>query len=355
MAEPLKLPRQLPSSTHDVIVVLEEVHLSIDENDIDVGCRSHELISYRRISKPDEICRRIQCASIVIATQAFITNESLGEAPYLKCVITPTASVNHIDVGECHRRGIRVAKCAGSTSPAVAGHALSLYFAARRKTVLMHNHMRMVDEERNNSWKRHHSVAVEMQMASGRPPRSIEEEIVGIIGYGHIGKRLEAFCTGLGMKVLIAERKDSTSIQRPAQDMPIRTPFSDVIKQATVLFVSCTTNKETRHMIDAAELCTMQREAVIVNVSRGDVINTAAVIDALREQRISGVAVDVFEQEPASTAQDSAFLAEDTTDLNITLSPHVGYFSTKTVLTMKAMVQARIKSFAAGEFRDFIP
>ncbi|KAI1173044.1 D-isomer specific 2-hydroxyacid dehydrogenase [Nemania sp. FL0916] len=354
MAEPLKLPQKLPSATHHVIALLEAVHFSISDGDIDTGSCSYELISYHNIATPDEIRRRIQCASIVIATQAIMTGESLGEAPYLKCIITPTSGINHIDVAECRRRGVRLAKCAGSTSPAVADHALSLYFAARRKTVLMHNDIRKADEKGTNSWKRNRSVAVEMQMANGQPPCSIEEETVGIIGYGHIGKRLESFCNALGMEVLIAERKSGTCIQRPAQDLIIRTPFRDLIKRATVLFISCISSEDTQNMIDAAELSIMRPEMVIINVSRGNVINTAAVVEALRERRISGAAADVFDNEPASTEHDSAFLAKNTEDLNLTFSPHVGYFSTKTLLTMKAMVATNIKNFVDGDFRDFI-
>lgn len=136
----LKTPQQLPSSTHEVIVVLEETHLVVD--DVDTAPRSHQLVSYFNVSQADEVRERIQCASVVIATQALITAESLGEAPYLyvgpihrarplidgvrKCIITPTAGTNHIDLDECRRRGIRVARCVGSTSPAVAEHALSL-------------------------------------------------------------------------------------------------------------------------------------------------------------------------------------------------------------------------------------
>ncbi|KAJ8110569.1 hypothetical protein ONZ43_g5836 [Nemania bipapillata] len=347
----LEVPKQLPSSTHEVIVVLEEVHLAVDQ--IDTAPRSHEIISYHRIAQADEIRRRIQCASIVIAAQAFITAESLGEAPYLKCVVTPSSGTNHIDLDECRRRGIRVAKCLGPTSFAAAEHALSLYFAARRRTVLLHNELRIVDEHGENSWKRQHSLAFKMQMANQRPPCAIDAEVVGIIGHGHIGKRLEAFCKGLGMKVLIAERKNGGPARNTAEEMVERTAFDEVIRTATVLFLSCSSNGDTRNMIDAAEISAMRPEIVIINVSRGDVVNTAEVIKALREQRISGAAADVFDREPASTEEDSAFLAEDTKALNLTLSPHLGYFSSKTLVTMKAMVREQIKKFIEGDFRNF--
>ncbi|KAI0141244.1 D-isomer specific 2-hydroxyacid dehydrogenase [Xylariaceae sp. FL1272] len=352
MDAPLKLPHKYPSPTHDVIVVLEEVHLSIDGT-IDTGSRTNELISYHRISKPDEVRDRIQCASIVVATQSFITPESLGEAPYLRCIITPTAGINHVDLNECRRRGIRVAKCEGLTSLAVPDHALSLYFAARRKTVLLHNDIRAVDADGTNSWKRQHSLAFKMQTANGHPPCSIDEEIAGIIGYGFIGKRLSELCQRLGMTVIVSERKGASSI-READNSVTRKLFDEVIGQATVLFICCPSSPDTEGMIAKAELDRMRPEVVLVNVSRGNVMNTAATIEALRSHRISGAAVDVFDSEPASTVRDSAFLNPDTRDLNLTFSPHVGYFSTKTIATVKTMVKTHIKDYASGDFGAFV-
>lgn len=359
MDDTLKLPQQLPSSTHEVIVVLDEVHFAVEN--IDTTPRSHEIISYHRIATADDVRSRIQCASIVIATQAFITAESLGEAPYLKCIITPTSGTNHIDVDECRRRGVRVAKCPGSTSPAVAEHALSLYFAARRKTVQLHNDIRAVDEQGSNAWKRQRSVALKMQTANKQPPPSIEEEVVGIIGHGNIGKRLETFCKALGMTVLIASRKGAPAIptqqqqQQDTKTTPHRTPFTEVLRKSTILFLTCVSNASTKNLLGATELHTLRPEAVIINVARGNVLDTEAAVQALREQRISGVAVDVYDREPASGAEDSLFLAPETETegLNLTFSPHVGYFSTKTVEVMKRMVRGRVREFVRGEFGTF--
>ncbi|OTB12492.1 hypothetical protein K445DRAFT_369360 [Daldinia sp. EC12] len=349
----LKLPERLPSSTHEVIVLLEEVHIIL--NNIDTAPRTHEYISYRHINKEEEIRERIQCASIVIAPQAFITTDSLGEAPYLKCVITPTAGTNHIDVEECRRRGIKVARCLGSTSLAVPEHALSLYFAARRKTIMLHNEIRTVDESGKNSWKRQGSIASKMKTANGHPPYSLKQEVAGIIGYGAIGKSLDVLCKALGMKVHIAERKAGGPSRRNSNGQAVfRTPFDEVIRSVTVLFICCTLDETSHNMIDVPELSAMQPEAIIINVSRAGVMNTAAVIHALRQKQISGVAVDVFEKEPACTEEDSAFLAANTAGLNLTLSPHVGYYSTKTVLTMEAMVKEHIKNFVSGNYINFV-
>ncbi|KAI0014933.1 hypothetical protein F4780DRAFT_766273, partial [Xylariomycetidae sp. FL0641] len=182
----LKLPKQMPSTNHEVIVFMEGMYMSLGE--VDTTPRSHEVISYHRITDAEEIRQRIQCASIVIVIQSVISAESLGEAPYLKCVISPTAGMNHVDVEECHRRGIKVTSSPGSTSPAVADHALSLYFAARRKTVMLHNDMRTLDENGQNTWKRLGTAAGLMLTANGQPPFSLDQEVAGIIGHGNIGQ-----------------------------------------------------------------------------------------------------------------------------------------------------------------------
>jgi lactate dehydrogenase-like 2-hydroxyacid dehydrogenase len=171
------------------------------------------------------------------------------------------------------------------------------------------------------------------------------------------GQGIEKLCKALGMRVLILGRKGTTAAQQSssgkADGSPApRVPFEEGIRKSTVVFISCTFDENTRNMIDTPELAVMRPEMVIINVSRGGVMRTSAVVQALREKRISGAAVDVFDQEPASTAQDSAFLADDTRDLNLTFSPHVGYFSTKTISTIKSMVKQNIQNYVSGDWPD---
>ncbi|CAJ2508905.1 Uu.00g139310.m01.CDS01 [Anthostomella pinea] len=311
----IKFPKQLPSATHEVVVLLAPVHLNL--KDIDSDPRSHELISYHNLSKSDEIRERVQHASIITTTTAHINAESLGQAPRLKRVITPTAGINHIDQDECHRD----------------------YFAARRKTVTLHNVVRDTDEHGDNQWKKNGCVAHQMQMADNLPPLPLNQDVAGIIGYGNIGTRLATLCGALGMKVLISGRKGNTASQgdpdseddtdsqgdndtssTESEDTTVlRIPFDRVIKSATVLFISCVLNRETHHLIDTQQLDAM-RKAIIINVARGGVLNAKA-----------------------------AFLGEDTKDLNLTLSPYVAYNSQQSVLTMKRVVKDHIKDYVSGK------
>ncbi|KAI1340624.1 D-isomer specific 2-hydroxyacid dehydrogenase [Xylariaceae sp. FL0016] len=303
-------PQQLPSSTHHVVVLLDGVHMTLD--DLDTAPYSHEVLSYHRVTEPSSIRERIQCASIVVSVQSHITAESLGDAPYLKCVIVPTSGTNHVDLNECRRRGIRVANCPGPTSLGAAEHAISLYFATRRHTVRLHNEVRLTSDDGKNSWKKEGSIAYKMQTANGRAPVAIGEEVVGIIGYGIIGKRIETLCKGLGMEVMIADRRTKGASINAEASTSHRVPFDKVIQSTTALFITCPLRDETHNLIDAPEIRLMRPEVVITNMSRGAVMNSSALIQALREKSISGAAVDVYDSEPASSEKDSALLAEDT-------------------------------------------
>lgn len=153
------------------------------------------------------------------------------------------------------------------------------------------------------------------------------------------------------MQVLVSERKGA------AETRPGRVAFDEAVRSATVLVLCCTFTESSRHTVGGPELAAMRPEAVVINVARGGIVDAAALVRALREKKISGAAVDVFDREPASSVEDSdLFLLKDreeAADLNLTFSPHVGYFSTKTLRTMRAVVKGHIKSHVEGDYSKF--
>lgn len=141
------------------------------------------------------------------------------------------------------------------------------------------------------------------------------------------------------MKVIIAERKDTTSTREG------RTSFADAIRQATLFIVVVPGNDGTRNMITSAELEAMDDTAIIVNVGRGGVIDEKAVVQALRDGKIGGFATDVFAPEPA-TKESSVLL--DSTIPNLVLSPHIAWYSSKTIMGTIETVKRNIEGFVAG-------
>lgn len=153
------------------------------------------------------------------------------------------------------------------------------------------------------------------------------------------GKNIERIGKALGMKVLIAERKNAT-ITREG-----RTSFSDAVQQATLFIVVVPRNDETNNMISTTELEAMDNTAIIVNVGRGGVIDEVAVTQALRDGKIGGFATDVFAPEPAT--KESSVLLDETIPNHI-LSPHIAWYSSKTINGTRATLKKNIEGFVAG-------
>ncbi|WQF78582.1 Putative D-isomer specific 2-hydroxyacid dehydrogenase, catalytic domain-containing protein [Colletotrichum destructivum] len=359
MADPateVKKPARLPSPTHHVVVKLETIHVPLP--DVDTGTLTHEVIGYEytRPSQPGVAAARAWPASVLITTTVPINAETLGDAPYLKCVITDSTGTDHVDLDECRRRGITVMYSPNATVEAVSEHALALYFSTRRRLVTLHNTMMDHDDTRPNPWRAKGSMSSLLLDAEGRPPHTCGNEVVGVIGYGPIGQRVAKLCRALGMEVLVAARKDAepspppiTSASATQSKSDPRTPFAEVLRRATVLFLVVPLTPDTRNLVAARELETLRPDAVLVNVGRGGTVDEAALLSALREGRIAGAATDVFEVEPAGSAADSVLLGEGARGVNLTLTPHLAWCADQTRVNIRRVVGENVRAFVRGE------
>lgn len=146
----------------------------------------------------------------------------------------------------------------------------------------------------------------------------------------------------LGMRVLISDRKASNATD------PCRVPFDSVIKQSTVLFVGVPLSDSTRNLISKPEFESMSSHAVLVNVSRGGIVDERALVEAVRERRISGAATDVFETEPAGPGT-SPLMAEDAKDLNIIATPHLAWLSQRTSINYATKLKQAVEAWSTGQ------
>lgn len=170
---------------------------------------------------------------------------------------------------------------------------------------------------------------------------------------GTPGKRIADLGRALGMKVLVASRKTATAstldntLPTPNIDND-RVPFADVLRQATVLVLAIPRNPQTFNLISTAELEKMHPYAVLINIARGGIVDEAAVVQALKHKQISGYATDVYGIEPVEGPADTPILAEDAKDLNITLSPHLAWFSQRTLKNLGDILKATVEGWASG-------
>lgn len=193
-----------------------------------------------------------------------------------------------------------------------------------------------------------------------------------MVGYGAVGKHIARLCRALGMKVMISQRKGDAApnttkpltngqqegVAEPAAapaaaaagEEPPRVPFEDVLTQATVLFLALPLTPQSAGLISAPELTQMRPDAVVVNVSRGGIVDEEGVVGALRSRALFGYGTDVFAREPAGGADDSPLLgAAEAGGLNLTLTGHLAWFSGTTMSNQVRRVKENLRAFLDGE------
>ncbi|KAL6705610.1 hypothetical protein ACN47E_006557 [Coniothyrium glycines] len=312
---------------------------------------TYNLVAYDSTSRA-QLHRRVRNAHVIIATTVKLDAEALhpDTTPRLKYIAVPATGTDHVDLDVCRLRGIRVTNCPAASLDTVSEHALSLYFAARRRTVLLDRITRAEPSE----WQRKGSVNSYMTLPDGKPPLSCKDETLGVIGYGGLGKRIADLGRALGMHVIIAARKAPSASALPDTLPPAdladkRIPFDQVLREATVLVLSLPRNPQTLNLISSAEFTDINPYAVLINISRGGIVDEHAVVEALRQRKFAGYATDVFDTEPIGGPQDSPLLAHDAQDLNITVSPHLAWFSQRTLKNLGDILKETVEKWAKGE------
>ncbi|KAF1844196.1 uncharacterized protein K460DRAFT_419141 [Cucurbitaria berberidis CBS 394.84] len=331
------------------IVALEKQHQPLPLDGFDFP---HTLSTYESTTSREQLHARIHHATVIIITTVKIDAETLRPevTPKLRYVAVSATGTDPVDLEACRRRGIRVTNCPGANLDAVSEHAISLYFAARRRTVLLDR----VTRAQPSEWRRAGSVNRHMRLPDGKPPLICKDEVMGVIGYGGLGRQIASVGRALGMQVVVAARKTSSTPSLGGQ-LPIsnaddgRIPFDDVLRQSTVLVLSLPRTPQTLNLLSTAEFAKMHPYAVLINIARGGIVDEAAVVEALKEKRIAGYATDVYEVEPVGGPEDTPLLAEDAKDLNITMSPHLAWFSQRTLTNLGDILKETVEGWASGK------
>ncbi|KAI2732174.1 hypothetical protein CBS147332_1313 [Penicillium roqueforti] len=323
------------------IVAIEAVHCPIPEFDLP---GRHSRAVHRRTDLVD-LPSRVKDATIIITTTTRLTAEILSPefTPNLRLIVIMATGTDCVDLAAASARGIIVCNCPGCNIDSVSEHAIGLYFATRRKFMELHNATVAVpaDLSRDTEWKTHGTLLSRVRAPDGKAPLLCSDETLCIIGYGSLGKRIEAMAKGLGMNVIIAERKG-------VSPRPGRVPFQDGLRKSTVVVLCLPRSAETLNIISTAEFQIMSPHAVLVNVARGGIVDEQALLEALKCGAISGAATDVFATEPAGRG-DSPLLGPEAAGLNLVLTPHLAWYSERTLQNLQAAVKNTIEKWCVGE------
>ncbi|MBO6718262.1 MAG: hydroxyacid dehydrogenase [Rhizobiaceae bacterium] len=247
---------------------------------------------------PDTLLKEGAAADILIV-RAPLPPALFERAPKLRAAIRHGAGLDMIPMAAANKAGVLVANTPGVNARSVAEY---VFFAA----MALLRRFRSVDRDlRTDGWvaaRRHADIAGDLD---GRT--------LGVIGYGNIGSRVcEIGALGFGLDVLVHSR---TSKNAPAGVRFVG--LDELATNADIIALCCPLTEETRGLVDARLIGLMKPDALIINISRGPVIDDEAMLAALRSDRIGGAALDVFAQQPLSP--DHPYLGFD----NVIVTPHM--------------------------------
>jgi lactate dehydrogenase-like 2-hydroxyacid dehydrogenase len=240
--------------------------------------------------------------------------------PALSLICCVGTGFENVDVAAARERGIVVVHGAGTNAGAVADHAFALLLAVMRDI------LRFDASARHGDWR------------GGLRPRPIPSgKRLGMIGMGGIGERVARRAAAFDMAV-------SYHTRTPRPNLPWRhfTSALALAEAVDCLIVAAPGGAQTHHMIDAAVLRALGPNGFLVNVGRGSIVDTAALVEALRAGTIAGAALDVFEEEP--------MIPEDLRTMpNIVLTPHVAAFAPEVQGEGALLLRRNIELFLSGQ------
>lgn len=243
-------------------------------------------------------------AQIVVNSFAKVTPAFIGALTDCRMIVRTGISVDTIDVPAATAKGIRVCYVPDYCRDEVADHTFALSLVALRKIALLNKRMHQ------HVWN---------SVEAGAVPR-LTNAVFGLIGFGAIAKKVAARAKSCGMSVVAYDPYlDDAVFDREGVLRAVQ--MEQVFAHADVISLHLPSNKETYHVIDADAFAAMKDGVAFVNTARGALVDTQALIDALRSGKVGAASLDVFEEEPLP--ENSPLLELD----NVLLTPHAAYYS----------------------------
>ena len=268
-----------------------------------------EIVYYNtRVTDTETLIERGHDADIIAVSNLPMNADVINGCKNLKMLSLAFTGVDHIAMDACKANGVLVSNCAGYSTAAVADLVFGMIIALYRNMIPCN------DVVRKEGTK------------DGLVGFELEGKKFGVIGTGAIGLRTAAIANAFGCQVLAYSRTKKDIPGITYVDMDTLLSSCDIVSLHTPL------NSDTRGLIGKEELAKMKPSAILINTSRGPVVDSAALADALNNGRLAGAGIDVFETEPP-IAKDHPLL----TAKNVIATPHVA-FATKEALEKRAVI-----------------
>ncbi len=289
-------------------------------------------IEIRDATAVEDVVGKIADADIVLTNKVKLDRNVLQYADRLKLIGLTATGTDNVDLDFARQQRIAVcnirAYCTASVVEHVFGALLNLAHS-------LHRYQQTV---RNGNW----SEANEFCLLD-YPVRELSAMTLGIVGYGELGRGVARMAEQFGMRVLIAN-----SHAAGTADEKERVSLDAMLQQADVISLHCPLTSSTQNMFAAPQFAAMKPNAILINTARGGLVDSAALVAALREGKISGAAIDVLRQEPPVDGDPLL----DYQGHNLLLTPHVAWATREARQRAIDELASNVAAFIAGEVRN---
>lgn len=277
---------------------------------------------------PQQVVERAAEAEIVLTNKALLTAEAIAQLPKLQYIGVLATGFNVVDLSAAEQRNIVVSNVPGYSTASVCQMVFALLL---EMTQQVGHHAQLV---RDGEWTR----CVDFSFHD-RPLLELAGKTLGVVGYGQIGQQICNVAQAFGMQVMASTANpDKYSAEKSVNFVDIDTLFSE----SDIISLNCPLTEETNELVNTARLARVNQGALLINAGRGQLINEAAVAEALHAGYLGGFAADVLSSEPPS-AENPLLSAP-----NCFITPHIAWATAEARQRLLDIVVANVEAYVAG-------
>jgi lactate dehydrogenase-like 2-hydroxyacid dehydrogenase len=280
-------------------------------------------------TQPEQVTERIQGAEVVITNKVKVTREAMTNAPELKLICVAATGMNNVDLAAANELGIQVKNVKGYSTDSVAQQTFALLLALLNSTAYYDTYVKTGEYSQERIFTH-----------LGRPYWELSGKRFGILGLGEIGRQVARIALAFGAEVVYfsASGQEYNVIYE-------RLDLDEFLQTCDVISIHAPLSPDTENLLNYARIAQMKPTALLLNTSRGGIINEADLAKALDDDLIAGAAIDVFTQEPIpATHPYMQFQKKE----KLLLAPHIAWSSIEARTRLMEKVADNIRGYLAG-------
>jgi len=281
---------------------------------------------------PERVAERIDGVAFVFANKVRLTGDLIANAPELRFIGLTATGVDNVDLEAAKEHDVAVCNIRSYCTQSVSEHVFAVLL------ILTHSIRQYDRSARSGAWERAENFCM-LEF----PIRELSAMTIGIVGHGNLGSGVAAIARQFGMTVMLARRPGT---QMAADDG--RFDLDEILATSDVISLHCPLTDDTRDLLGAREFRLMKPGAILINTARGGLVDSTALVQALRSGTIAAAAIDVLPNEPPVDGNPLLIYQGE----NLIVTPHIAWGSIEARQRAIDEVAANAQAFLAGERRN---